>query len=293
MEERILHFIIPSNMDGLSVRQVLIREFHFASSLISRLKQKNDGFCINGKKVYTTAIVHTGDHLSINISDINPLNPAEPRYLPLDIKYEDEDLVILNKAPGVAVHGSDRIDSPTIANAYAYHYGSQCSFHPVHRLDKGTSGLIVLAKNAYIQDRLRRLMHTDMFRREYLAITEGIIQPSAGTINKPISQKPVTGIRRIIDPDGLASITQYSTLENANGHSLISAIPITGRTHQIRVHFSSVGYPLVGDPIYGSISDLIDRPALHSYSISIVHPVENKVIELKQELPEDMEKLLT
>lgn len=292
MEERIINFHIPEEMDGLSVRQVLVQHFHFAGSLISRLKQKPDGYCINGVKVYTNAIVHYGDLLSINITDSNPHNPAEPRYMPLDIRFEDEDLVIINKEPGVAVHGSDRIDSPTIANAFAYHYGSHFSFHPVHRLDKGTSGLLVLAKNTYIQDRLRRLMHTDMFRREYLAITEQIVLPANGIIDQPISKEPVTGIRRIIDPSGLPSVTQYSTIKTSNEHSLISAIPITGRTHQIRLHFSSIGFPLIGDTVYGTKSDFIDRPALHSQSLHIVHPIKNTDIALQQDMPEDMLSLL-
>ena len=292
MKERILQLSISPEMNGQTVRYILKNEFHMASTLISRLKGRPDGICLNHIKVYTNATVQSGDLLTINVTDIDPFNPAEPRPFFLDIKYEDDDLVIINKPAGIAVHGSDRIESPTIANAFSYHYGRNQSFHPVNRLDKGTSGLMVLAKNAYVHDRLRRLMHTEMFQREYLAITEDVINPPDGLIEKPISKRPVSGIRRVIDPNGLPSSTKYLTLKVNNDHSLVSVTPITGRTHQIRLHFSSVGYPLVGDPIYGSRSMIIDRPALHSHKVHIVHPILNSEIDITESMPADMQTLV-
>ncbi len=291
MDNRILELKIPEDMNGLPVRRVLKQQFHFASSLISRLKTKPDGICLNGEKVYTNALVKTGDLLTVNITDLDPFNPAEPREFSLDIRYEDADLLIIHKPAGMAVHGSDRLPSITVANACSWRYGQDCSFHPAHRLDKGTSGLLVIAKSAYVHDRLRSRMHTADFERSYLAVIEGVMDPPCGTICKPVSRDPVEGIRRVIDPEGLASETRYETLQESNGRSLVSAFPVTGRTHQIRIHFSSCGHPLIGDPVYGTVSEMIRRPALHSHRIHLVHPVTGEVLDLVDPLPEDMSRL--
>lgn len=292
MNDRYLEWTISEEMDGLTVRDVLAKHHHFASSIISRMKTKPDGICINGKKVYTTAVVHHNDLLRVNITDINPYNPAEPREYELDIRYEDEDLLIISKPAGMAVHGSNRFSSITVANAYAYRYGSDHSFHPAHRLDKGTSGLLVLAKSAYIHDRLRTTIHTDAFKRVYLAVVNGTMSPPRGTISKPISRTPEEGIRRIIDPDGLPSVTKYRTIKTSGNMSLIRAVPVTGRTHQIRLHCASCGHPLVGDPVYGEKSERISRPALHSAEIMLTHPVTGNRIYLCDPLPDDMTELL-
>lgn len=292
MEERILEYIIQEDMDGLTVRRVLKQHFHFASSLISRLKTKPDGICLNGEKVYTNALVKSGDCLTVNITDLNPFNPAEPRYYPLDIRYEDADLLIIHKPAGMAVHGSDRLPSITVANACSWRYGQECSFHPAHRLDKGTSGLLVIAKSAYVHDRLRSRMHTPDFERNYLAVINGVMDPQSGSICKPISREPVEGIRRVIDPDGLDAETRYETLQALDGRSLVSAFPVTGRTHQIRLHFSSCGHPLLGDPVYGTECELISRPALHSSRIHLIHPVTGKALDLEDPLPRDMADLI-
>lgn len=292
MDDRILEWMIPEEMNGLPVRRVLKQHFHFASSLISRLKTKPDGICLNGEKVYTNAVVKTGDLLAVNITDLDPFNPAEPREYDLDIRYEDADLLVIHKPASMAVHGSDRLPSITVANACSWRYGQDCSFHPAHRLDKGTSGLLVIAKSAYVHDRLRARMHSEDFERSYLAVIDGVMDPRRGTICKPISREPVEGIRRTIDPDGLPSETRYETIQVFGDRSLVDAFPVTGRTHQIRIHFSSCGHPLLGDPVYGTVSEEIRRPALHSHRIHLIHPVTGDVLDLEDPLPEDMESLL-
>lgn len=293
MEDRILQWIIPDEMDGMPVRRVLKQHFHFASSQISRLKPKEDGICLNGAKVYTNALVKSGDILTVNISDPDAFNPAEPRPYEMDIRYEDEDLLIINKPAGMAVHGSDRLPSITVANACSYRYGQHSPFHPAHRLDKGTSGLLVIAKSAYVHDRLRTRMHTADFQRSYLAIVSGTMDPPAGSIQKPISREPVDGIRRIIDAEGLPSDTEYETIKTWPEYSLVSARTVTGRTHQIRIHFASCGHPLLGDPVYGFSRDDILRPALHSHRIHLVHPVLGTDLDLEVPPPEDMTRFLS
>ena len=192
----------------------------------------------------------------------------------------------------MAVHGSDRLPSITVANACSWRYGQECSFHPAHRLDKGTSGLLVIAKSAYVHDRLRSRMHTPDFERNYLAVINGVMDPQSGSICKPISREPVEGIRRVIDPNGLDAETRYETLQALDGRSLVSAFPVTGRTHQIRLHFSSCGHPLLGDPVYGTECELISRPALHSSRIHLIHPVTGKALDLEDPLPRDMTDLI-
>jgi len=278
--------------EGSTVRHILRNELHMASSLISRLKLKPQGICLNGEKVYTNVLVRAGDVVSADVEDSNPWNPAKPIDYPLDIKYIDEDLIVISKPAGMAVHGSDRIPNCTVANAYAAVFGQKCSFHPVNRLDKGVSGLILIARNAYMHDRLRRLMHTEHYVRIYTGIADGIVTPPSGTITLPITKHPVEGIRREISPTGIASVTDYKTLQASKNRTMLKIIPRTGRTHQIRLHFSAIGYPLTGDPLYGNPSEEIDRPALHSAEIHLDHPITGVHIHIADSIPEDMRSLL-
>lgn len=290
MAKRVLILDITPEMTGRTIKNLLGAELHMAPSLISRTKLRDSGILLNGKSAHTDVCVRTGDVLSVDVSDISPWNPAEPVDFPLEIVYEDADLAILNKPAGMAVHGANG-GSVTVASVLAYRWGQDVSFHPVSRLDKGTSGLMAVAKSAYAHDRLRRMLHTPQFLRQYIAIAEGLVSPCEGRIELSITEKPTEGTRRAVSSDGLPCRTDYRVLASGGGLTLLSVLPMTGRTHQIRVHFSAVGHPLAGDAQYGGGTECIQRPALHSARIHLVQPVTGTLIDVSAPLPADMAEL--
>lgn len=281
---------IKPEMTGRTIKNLLGAELHMAPSLISRTKLRENGILLNGINAHTNVCVNAGDVLSVDVSDISPANPAEPADFPLEIVYEDADLAILNKPSGMAVHGANG-GSVTVASVLAYRWGQNVSFHPVSRLDKGTSGLMAVAKSAYAHDRLRRMLHTPQFQREYIAVAEGLVTPCEGRIELPIAEKPAEGTRRAVSCGGLPCRTDYRVLASGSGLTLLSVLPMTGRTHQIRVHFSAVGHPLAGDTLYGGGTEFIRRPALHSARIRLVQPVTQTLIDISAPLPADMAEL--
>ena len=207
--------------------------------------------------------------------------------------WEDGHLLVVNKPAGMTAHASNFLpDTPTVAGALAWSRGTNFVFHSVNRLDKGTTGLMVVAKSGYVHDLLRRSLHTPRFLREYLAICVGCPEPQAGTIDAPIGRDESSAIARMVRPDGQRAVSHYEILAKGNGLSLVKLLPETGRTHQLRVHMASIGHPLAGDWLYGTEDpDLISRPALHSYALTLTHPVTGEVLHLTAPLPPDMARL--
>ena len=178
-----------------------------------------------------------------------------------------------------------------MAGAVAHYLGCD-TFHPVNRLDRGVTGVMAVAKNGYMHQRCMAILHTDDFRREYRGICDGVPQPPAGTIDLPISRQPGSLLKRSIDPDGLPSRTEYEVLSVSHGRALLRLRPITGRTHQLRLHMAAIGHPLTGDWLYGTEDRaLIARPALHSYHLRMLHPVTGAVLDVTAPLPEDLQRL--
>lgn len=287
----VLEYLTIKSDEGSSVGHILAARLHLSPSLIRRLKTREGGILLNGAAARVNARVAAGDTVSADVSDFEGGNLASPIPFPLDIVFEDEWLAVINKPAGMAVHGGE--GSVTLANALAALWGAETAFHAVSRLDKGTSGLMIAAKCGYIHDRLRRMLHGEDFRREYLAVCAGNIESDFGTVELPISASAVAGTRRAIDPRGLKSVTEYRVLTRFDGVTLLRVRPLTGRTHQIRLHFSAIGHPLIGDGVYGEKSPLIERPALHSERILLRHPVSNEVLEFCAPMPGDMEKIFT
>ena len=250
------------------------------------------GLMRNGERVFTNALVRTGDVLRVEIGDENGENAAPPIAAPLTFVYEDEDLAVLNKRPDMAVHGSTGGQGCTVANALAALWGSGAAFHPVSRLDRGTSGLMVIAKSAYVHDLLRRSLHTDAFRREYLALARGAFPNDSGTVDLPIGRDAAAPTKRAVCQAGQPSRTDYAVLERFPGGALLRVRPLTGRTHQIRVHMAAIGHPLFGDTLYGTADETLERPALHSAYLSLRHPVTGARLELAAPLPDDLQNFL-
>jgi len=290
---RTLKLTIEPAANGRTVRSLLRQELACSDAHISRLKRREQGILLNGAHCYVTARVHAGDDLQIEIGDL-PDGHIVPMAYPLDVRYEDEDLLIIDKPAGIAVHQSTRDpEEVTLENAVCHYLGGNISPHPVSRLDRGTSGLMAFAKSGYIHERLRRQMHTDAFFRAYLGVAMGRVTPPCGTIELPIGMAQGSTFQRAIRQDGQAAKTAYEALAVNERFSLLRLIPHTGRTHQLRLHMAAVGYPLAGDWLYGAEDRaLIGRPALHSHELKLIHPVSGARLELTSELPEDMRRLI-
>lgn len=246
----------------------------------------------NGQPVFVNAVLHAGDILRVALLEDASFSVA-PLPLPLDIMWEDAYLLVINKPAGLAVHPSALTEETvTLANGLAQYLGA--GFHIVNRLDRGTSGLMVVAKSGYLHDRCRRLLHTPDFQRGYRGICLGTPSPAAGTVDVPIARASGSLLRRAPSPDGQPARTMYEVLEAHDGLSLLRLVPYTGRTHQLRVHMAAIGHPLAGDWLYGAENRaLIARPALHAFSIALKHPLTGDWIECTAPLPPDMAKLLS
>ncbi len=290
---RTLTLTVDESWDGSTVKHLLRARLHMAEGLIARIKLRETGLMRNGERVFTTARLHTGDVLCVEIGDEGAVNEALPIAAPLSFVCEDEDIAVLNKSPDMAVHGSTGGQGCTVANALAALWGRETAFHPVSRLDRGTSGLMVIAKSAYVHDLLRRMLHTDAFRREYLALACGEFPDDSGTVDLPIGRDNGAPTKRAVTPDGQPSRTEYMVLERFPAGALLRVRPFTGRTHQIRVHMAAIGHPLFGDALYGTPDDVLRRPALHSAYLSLRHPITGEKMELTAALPDDLEEKMT
>ena len=261
------------------------------------MKWLPDGILVDGARVNTAFRPREGQTLSVRLSDPERRSGILPAPGPLDIVYEDGDLLILNKAPGVPVHPGPGHFNDTIGNFLLNYYNSEGiegDFHPVHRLDRGTSGLMAVAKHPHAQEVLKGQLHTPAFRRVYLAVCDGGPQPPSGVVDAPLGPREGSLVEQMVRPDGKDARTRYETLSRSGGRSLVRLELDTGRTHHIRVHMASLGCPLTGDFLYGyEDRSLISRPALHSAQLSLRQPVTGQELSFTLPLPEDMARLLT
>ncbi len=291
----VVSYTVPPEDNGATVRHILRARLHFSAHAISRLVRVPDGILVNGQPVHTPFILQTGDRLDVQTADHRPPSAViTPGPWPLPVLWEDEHMLVVNKPAGMTAHASNFLpDTPTVAGALAWSRGAEFIFHPVSRLDKGTTGLMVIAKSGYVHDLLRRSLHTPDFRREYRAVCVGRPVPDKGTINAPIGRDTRSAVARMVRPDGSPAVSHYQVLKTQGAFSLLRLRPETGRTHQLRVHMASIGCPLVGDWLYGVENlTLISRPALHSAALALVHPVTRELISVSAPIPDDMQRLL-
>lgn len=295
-QARRLMLFIDEEQAGRRVDTLLRRELNLSGSAVRRAKRIEGGITLDDRTVFTNVLAAYGQTLSVRVGDRPSLHASKAEAGLLTIAFEDEDLLILDKAAPLAVHPSPTYPSATVLNHLLYYYqqiGLQADFHPVSRLDRGTSGLMVVAKHAHAHERLASQLHSADFCRSYLAICEGAPKPLTGVIDAPIGRVPGEVLRRAILRDGAPSRTHYITLQQSTGRSLLRLRLETGRTHQIRVHMASLGIPLVGDFLYGEESpDLPDRFALHSTEIDLIHPISGKRLHIHSPLPPELAALL-
>lgn len=286
----ILKYIVKENKYQ-SINQILKQKFKISARLQHKLITSKQIF-LNGNQADSRIAPQINDAITVNLDFNEESENIIPTPIPLNIIYEDEALLILDKPAGIAVHPSISHYTDSLANGVKYYFdtiGLKRKIRPVNRLDLNTSGLIVFAKNEYVQECLIQQMQTNEFKKEYLAIVHGIFEKAQGTITLPIARKENSIIERCISENGQEAITHYEVLKTSNDLSLVHCTLQTGRTHQIRVHMSAIGHPLVGDTLYGSdFSDSITRQALHSYKISFIHPISHQIVSFTSELPDDI-----
>lgn len=294
------NYIVTNEDSGKTVYHILKYKLLFSGKLIIKLKKSESGIIVNGKKAFTNAILSEGDILMANIPDQSESENVISELGKIDIIYEDDFLIALNKPAGMVVHPTYNHPSGTLSNFLAYYYiqnNIKSKIRPVSRLDRGTSGIVIFAKNSFVQDRLTGKHSDDIgFSKKYLALIKGVFYPESGTIDMPIARVPGSTIERRVSPDGAKSATDYITkdifLYKGEKYSLTEFILKTGRTHQIRVHCLYSGHPILGDTLYfsGGSDEFpgLSRQALHAFEVNFIHPVSGEKIFLQSSLPSDI-----
>ena len=288
-----LEFTVEQKENGMLLRDFLRKRG--VSAALAKGVKASDGFFRDGAPVHTDMRLSAGQRISFALP---PEPPTEvlPQALPLDILYEDAHAMVLNKPAGQTVHPTRGYADGTLANAFRGRMaarGSAAVFRPVNRLDKGTSGLMIVAKDAHIQHRLQALLHTPEFIRTYQAVVEGCPDDDCGVIDAPIGKEDAASIRRVVTASGKPSVTHYRVLKRGKTRTLVELTLETGRTHQIHVHMASIGCPVVGDFLYGTeIPQLPGRFALHASALTLHHPMTGDWLSLTSPLPASLATLL-
>ncbi|WP_294464955.1 RluA family pseudouridine synthase [uncultured Ruminococcus sp.] len=282
-----LEFIVPEEYDGKKAIAFLRKYCNLSARMITQLKRKKDGILMNGKILRTVDLTQAGNKVEINLPDEeSEIVPVEGN---LDIVFEDEHILVVNKPYSMPVHPVKQHQTNTLANIVTYYMksrGENYVFRAVNRLDKDTSGLVLIAKNKFCANALKNKVS-----KNYFALCHGKLE-CGGTISAPIGLKEDSKIVRNVLDSGTVAITHYEVICSDDNISFLKLWLETGKTHQIRCHMSSIGHPLLGDDLYGGSLELISRQTLHCGEMTFVHPVNRKEISVSCKLPEDMQKIL-
>lgn len=295
MQENKLIFEVNHEQQGLKLREYL-RGVQNLSSRLVRGAALSGRIAVNGKVVKLNYVLKASDKITFDIVKEESQN-IEPEQIHIDVIYEDSDIIVVNKQPGIVVHPTKSYPTGTLANGLIYHFrenNENCIVRLVSRLDMDTSGLIIVAKNQYSHMALARDMNKEEFEKSYLAVVHGNMVEKEGIINLPIYRPEGDSIQRVVDERGQESITHFKVIESFKSGDLVKLTLETGRTHQIRVHLTHLGHPLYGDTLYGMEGDekFIERQALHAYRLKFPHPRTGKLLELETKIPEDMQQLI-
>lgn len=296
-----LTYTVGEDEEGILLRTIMISKLKMSRRLITRLKQMPEGITVNGEKVWNHKPLSTGDVVRIRIAEPQ-LDTIPPEPIPIDVLYEDGDILVVNKPPGIVVHPTKGYPSGTLANGIVHYWrskGEQTRFRPVHRLDQDTSGVLLIAKHAFAHQQLSEQLQSNKVHKCYTAFVNGVPNPCDGTVDAPIDRDDVERHLRIVRPDGYPSITHYETLalyslDSGVGVAKVRCVLETGRTHQIRVHMKHIGCPLLGDRFYNPEPYHpyeIARQALHAGYLSFVHPMTGERLEFEAPLPVDLVEL--
>ncbi|MDO4745657.1 MAG: RluA family pseudouridine synthase [Bacillota bacterium] len=284
---------VTTEDEGLELREIMREHFDFSARLRNKIKREKL-VMVNGISTPGWKKPSVGDEIIITLPDEK--SGFEPQNIPLNIVYEDDDLMIINKQPGLIVHPTKGHPSGTVANALMYYMeqtGKPFKIRFVNRLDMDTSGLLVVAKNSYTQNDYTKQMKENTVEKRYKAIVKGIVESDEGTIDLPIGRPDPDHVRRGVMEDGAPSVTHYKVLDRYKGYSLVELLLETGRTHQIRVHMSHIGHPVLGDWLYEGLNvNLIERQALHAASLTFTHPMTKERVTFNAPLPDDIQSAI-
>ena len=279
-----------------SIKQILKNEFNMSDRFILKLKNQKAIF-LNGVSVYINSKILENDVLEVieNFEE-DSSNILSNSTIDFKILFEDEFLLIVDKPAGIPVHPSILHYEDSLSNGVKYYFekiGLKKKIRPVNRLDKDTSGIVIFAKNEYIQECLVKQMKLNIFKKTYISILDGILEKDSGTINAPISRKNNSIIEREISDTGEIAISHYKVLKRLNSMTVVQYTLETGRTHQLRIHSKYIGHPIVGDSLYGNESNLISRQALHATEIEFIHPITKRELVINSPSPDDIQLLIS
>lgn len=295
-----LVYIVPPEQDGWLLKTIIMRKIHVSRALLARLKKTERGIMLNGTRVYISVKVKAGDVVELRMEQEHSDDIlAQP--LPLDIVYEDEHVLVVNKMAGMIVHPTVGHYTNTLANAVVFHWeqaGKKHRFRPVHRLDQHTSGAMAIAKTPYVDHILSEQLKQQHIERQYVALVYGAVAGDEGTIDAPIDRDPADPHTRIVTETGYRSVTHYEVMERFGEHMTKVKVWLeTGRTHQIRVHMTHIGHPLLGDDVYytdasHAMSAQLKRQALHAAKLAFTHPITKQRVAFAAPLPDDMREVI-
>ncbi len=292
-----MDFSIQSAYNSKTVAEWIRCELKLSGAHLRHLKFHENGILLNGTHVTVRHVLHTGDCLSLALED-EKNQALLPVDLPLGIAYEDSDVVVPNKPAHMPTHPSCNHHNDTVANALAFRYARQSIpfvFRPVNRLDRNTSGVLLIARNRIAAGKLADAMKKGEIRKEYIAVLDGVPPKPVGVIDTYMRRTAESVIVREVCTEadgGSRAVTHYRVITQTAEHAMVLASPITGRTHQLRVHFASIGCPITGDDLYGHPSPLISRHALHALCLTFPDPSDGKIRKVSAPIPEDMQDLI-
>ena len=283
-----LDYRVETQEEGLSVIDVLATSMGISSRLIRKCK-RHKNILLNGCEGSVNRMVHSGDLISLMLD--HDENTFDPEPIPIHVLYEDGDVLVINKQPFVVVHPTKGHPDGTLANGlshYQYVRGQDYKARFINRLDRDTSGVLIVGKNAFSQQTIADQMQANEVEKRYDAIVVGEMADDRGTIDLPIERESMLDVRRAVIATGAPSVTHYEVIQRFKGFTHVRIRLETGRTHQIRVHMSHIGHPVLGDSLYGTPSDLINRQALHCSVMRFRPPRASDFIRIESPFPEDM-----
>lgn len=288
-----LEFVVEKEEEGL-LREFLLEQKGLSRKSLSKIKQKGR-LLVNGRDVTVRAMLQEGDKVTVIFPEEEMSSYLKPEPMPLDIIYEDEEILLINKPAHVCVHPTSSHKEGTLANGVIHYWqkkGWTRTFHAVSRLDMDTSGLILIAQNRFSHHQLAKQQRARQIERRYYALVEGVVADEKGVIEAPIGRKAGSIIEREVRSDGQYAKTLFWVRRRYTNYTWLELQLVTGRTHQIRVHLKHIGHPLLGDQLYGGSQTLITRQALHAYALRFKHPRTARPLSFQAPLPEDMNRLL-